>query len=237
MLPPGLLLDLDDTILTYDAIGAEAWRRTTNAYAAECGVADAEVLHQTLDEVRGWYWSDPERHRAGRLRLDDTRAEVTLMGLQRLGRDDAALARRVSDAYARERDALIGFFPGAREALEAFRAAGVKLALMTNGASAPQRHKLARFDLEGYFDTILVEGELGFGKPDTRVYTTALERLGLSAEQVWAVGDNLEWDVAGPQRLGIHGIWNDYRRRGLPEGSPVVPDRIIHSLGELVSEE
>ena len=43
--------------------------------------------------------------------------------------------------------------------------------------------------------------------------------------------------IAGPQRLGIHGIWNDYRRRGLPEGSPVVPDRIIHSLGELVSEE
>ena len=48
------------------------------------------------------------------------------------------------------------------------------------------------------------------------------------------VGDNLEWEVAAPQRLGIFSIWCDHAGAGVPEGSTVVPDRIIRSLGELL---
>ena len=33
------------------------------------------------------------------------------------------------------------------------------------------------------------------------------------------VGDNLEWEVAAPQRLGIHAIWLDAYKAGLPAGS------------------
>ena len=50
------------------------------------------------------------------------------------------------------------------------------------------------------------------------------------------VGDNLEWDVAAPQRLGIVGIWLDVLGTGLPEASAVTPDRIIRSLSELLPE-
>ncbi len=48
------------------------------------------------------------------------------------------------------------------------------------------------------------------------------------------VGDNLEWEVAAPQRLGITGIWHDWQDRGLPPGTNVRPDRIIRSLPELL---
>jgi len=47
------------------------------------------------------------------------------------------------------------------------------------------------------------------------------------------VGDNLEWDVEGPQRLGIRGIWIDIRGRGVPTKSEVPPFRVIRSLAEL----
>jgi putative hydrolase of the HAD superfamily len=47
------------------------------------------------------------------------------------------------------------------------------------------------------------------------------------------VGDNLEWDVAGPQRLGLSGVWIDRRGTGLPGDTTVRPDRIIGDLGEL----
>jgi putative hydrolase of the HAD superfamily len=232
-LPPGLLLDLDDTILTYDLVSADAWRRACAQHSGRCGVP-AEELYTVLGEVRAWYWSDPERHRQGRLRLEEARAELTLLGLQRLGVDDAALASALSTSYRDERDAAIDFFPGAREALEGFVRRGVRLALMTNGQSEHQRAKLERFDLERFFEVICIEGEMGFGKPDRRVFETALQGLSLRPEEVWAVGDNLEWDVAGPQNLGIYGIWNDYRRHGLPEGSAVRPDRVICSLAELL---
>lgn len=57
----------------------------------------------------------------------------------------------------------------------------------------------------------------------------------MTPDEAWSVGDSLENDVGGPQALGVFGIWHDHRREGLPEGSPVKPDRIVHSLAELVN--
>ena len=49
------------------------------------------------------------------------------------------------------------------------------------------------------------------------------------------VGDNLEADVLGAQQVGIHAIWMDADRAGLPDGTTIRPDRIIGSLSELLS--
>ena len=108
------------------------------------------------------------------------------------------------------------------------------MALVTNGESKTRRYKIKRFNLEKYFESILIEGELGFGKPDPRVYKLALSNLHLSAENVWMVGDNLEWDVKGPKQLGIYSIWFDYKRSGLPLNSSIRPDRIITEITELL---
>jgi len=82
----------------------------------------------------------------------------------------------------------------------------------------------------------LVEGEFGVGKPDDRVYLHALDQLNVKPEETWMVGDNLEWDVRTPQRLGIFGIWLDFAGQGLPENSLVHPDRIIRSLSEVTAQ-
>lgn len=117
-----------------------------------------------------------------------------------------------------------------------FKAHGVRLVLATNGTSEQQRSKIERFKLEEYFDGILVEGELGFGKPETAVYEKALEILDASPAEVWSVGDNLEWDVFAPQRLGITGVWHDYERRGFASNLGECPDRIIHDVSELSAD-
>ena len=48
------------------------------------------------------------------------------------------------------------------------------------------------------------------------------------------IGDNLEWEVVAPQRLGIYAVWMDVHGGGSPAGSPIKPDRIIRSLTELL---
>jgi putative hydrolase of the HAD superfamily len=107
---------------------------------------------------------------------------------------------------------------------------------MTNGEAKKQRNKVERFNLERFFKSILIEGDMGFGKPEEEVYKRAMRELALGPEEVWAVGDSLEFDIYGPQKLGIFGIWNDFSRQGLPVGSEVIPDRIIHDISELVEE-
>ena len=48
------------------------------------------------------------------------------------------------------------------------------------------------------------------------------------------VGDNLHWEIAAPQALGIKGVWVDWKGTGLPADTDVVPDRIFRSYTELV---
>jgi putative hydrolase of the HAD superfamily len=148
----------------------------------------------------------------------------------------ADLAIRIADRFTTYREEEMFVFPGAHEAIDALKALGVKLALVTNGAADTQRAKVERFALTHRFDHIQIEGEHGFGKPEERAYLHAMQALGVTAAESWMVGDNLEWEVVVPQRLGIYAIWIDVHGEGLPPDSTVKPDRIIRSLTELLPD-
>ncbi len=65
---------------------------------------------------------------------------------------------------------------------------------------------------------------------------TPWQALGVTAPETWMIGDNLEWEIVVPQRLGIYAIWIDVHGDGLPADTNVKPDRIIRSLTELLPE-
>jgi putative hydrolase of the HAD superfamily len=158
---------------------------------------------------------------------------VVRLALERLGIDDRSLAANIGDAYSHHRDIGMQPLPDAIDTVRWLKDAGCTLALLTNGAGPPQRTKIERFGLADFFDAILVEGEVGYGKPDARVYELALRRLDVAARDAWMVGDNLDWDVAAPQKLGVFSVWIDRHGRGLPQDSAVRPDRIIRALSDL----
>ena len=122
----------------------------------------------------------------------------------------------------------------AHATVDALRDAGVRLALVTNGAGVTQRAKIERFELAHRFHHIQIEGEFGQGKPELAVYRHALERLGVDAADAWMVGDNFEWEVVAPQALGMCGIWYDPFEAGVPTQATAKPTRIIKRLAELV---
>lgn len=233
-LPKAILFDLDDTILSYDNELDEVWSEVCDEFATRLDGVRPEALRAAIDEHRAWYWSDPDRHRRGRLDLELARREIVGGAFERLGLAMSPIAEELGLSYAKKRDAAIEPFPGALETLKIIRDRGVRLALVTNGNGEAQRRKIDRFGVEVYFDYVLIEGEFGAGKPEERVYRHALERLGARTDEAWMVGDNLEWEVAAPQRIGIFAIWMDSRRKGLPESTNIRPDRIISALPELL---
>jgi len=234
MLPKGILFDLDDTIIAFDGAANTARLQVCKKYYTECSLSNANDLFQAISTTSQWYWSDRDRHKAGRNNIDDARREIVNLALEKIGINDLPLAHNIANDFIKLREEMIELFPQAEETLEYLKNNNILLALMTNGESEKQRSKIKRFNLEKFFDIILVEGEIGYGKPDKEVYTMALDALNLEPDDVWAVGDNLEWDVWGPQQLGIYSIWNDYKKQGLPSTSDVVPDRVINSIAELI---
>jgi putative hydrolase of the HAD superfamily len=233
-LPKAVLLDLDDTILAFSEGADPCWRSICQRFAPRIEGLAPEKLFAAIKEGRAWFWGHPKRHRRGRLHPDQARREIVARAFSRLSIDAPRLANEIADTYTLEREDTIRPFPGAIKALRHLRDQGVRLALITCGNAEVQRGKIDRFGLAPLFDCILIEGEFGPGKPDERVYQHALDQLGVEAEETWMVGDNLEWDVQAPQKLGILGIWLDFAGSGLPETSPVRPGRVVRSLAELV---
>lgn len=231
--PRAILLDLDDTIIDDSSVVDSAWMTACEEAAAHAPGLEASALWTSIMEVREWYWSDAARHQAGRQDLRAAGTWIVAEALRRRGADQTP-AGMIANRYRDIRDESLCLLPGALEALEGMRAAGLRLALLTNGSAAGQRAKIERFGLARFFDHICVEGEFGWGKPDARVYAGALRALACEPRQAWMVGDNLEWDVAAPMRAGIWGIWLDPTGSGLPESPPVKPDRIVGSIAELL---
>jgi putative hydrolase of the HAD superfamily len=74
-------------------------------------------------------------------------------------------------------------------------------------------------------------------KSDVRFYMTALELLEAAPQETWMVGDDLVYDIATPQQLGITAIWFDPGRQGLPPTNTIQPDYVIHALSEVLDLE
>ncbi len=233
-LPSAILFDMDDTILDDTSGGPACWEEVCNHHHSQlAGVMPKQLCDSILNQAK-WYWSDVERHRVGRLNLTQARRDIVISALQKYGFDNSDTAYSIADLYTARREQLIQPFPGALESLQQLREKNIRLALITNGNGKAQRRKIDRFGLDRYFEVILIEGEFGVGKPDERIYRHALTQLDLLPSQVWMVGDNLEWDVAAPQRLGMLGIWNDFKACGLSVTANVRPDRVIQAITELV---
>jgi putative hydrolase of the HAD superfamily len=235
-LPRAILFDLDDTILAA-GLRPEVLELITAEFAAELAPLSPDEVAERLDAALAAFWSDPERHKIARFGLAEARRQVFAEAFAEIGAAHltAELAARLAAQFSAHRDRLTDFFPGARETIEALKARGVLLALVTNGDSATQRGKVERFSLASLFDHIQIEGEHDFGKPDERAYRHAMQALGVEPHETWMVGDHLEWEVVVPQKLGIFAIWHDATGHGLPADSAVRPDRIVRLISELLA--
>jgi len=237
-LPRAMLIDMDDTILSAYGRPEIAWHHVAAEFSGEFApLLPQQVANAVLDSARQFWGAAGAEWR---LKLEEARRIVVSNGFAALASNGHALpadlAIRIADRFTAYRDEEMFIFPGAHDAIDEFKARGVKLALVTNGAADTQRAKVERFALSHRFDHIQIEGEHGFGKPEERAYLHAMEALGVTASDTWMIGDNLEWEIVAPQRLGIYAIWMDVHGEGLPADSTVKPDRIIRSLSELLTD-
>ena len=73
------------------------------------------------------------------------------------------------------------------------------------------------------------------GKPSASYFAAACEALDTDPELCWMVGDDLDADIAGAQRLGMRTalVRTGKFRPDEVEASRVKPDGIVSSIGQL----
>ena len=123
--------------------------------------------------------------------------------------------------------------PEVMSTLEELRGRGYRMGLVSN---ISLRHTLVSEDLDRlglapFLDATVFSSEIGFRKPDPRIFQTALERLGSDPAETVFVGDRLLDDISGARAVGMRGVQTRQFRQ--EENPDVVPDAVIDHLSEL----
>jgi putative hydrolase of the HAD superfamily len=99
--------------------------------------------------------------------------------------------------------------------------AGFKLAVLSN-RTTPCHEYLGTLGLQGFFDFIVVAGEVSSWKPDPHIFRHTLQRLDVLPAQAMYVGDNYYADVVGAQGVGMRPVLIDPERIFLEPGCAVI---------------
>jgi putative hydrolase of the HAD superfamily len=228
-----VLFDLDDTLVAFETVRHSSWLQVCEEYHRAGARIPALNIFETIRKHNDMFWDDEKNRREGRLALEAARILVVSAAFSELGLPSQD-AKTLAERYSIVRIENMYVLPGVTNTLQSLLDRHYEMALVTNGESATQRKKLERFALARYFKHVLIEEEMGYGKPDQRIYLEALSRLHGSPGESWMVGDNVSLDIAAPQSLGIRGIWYCPGRIGLPLTAPAIPFKIVHGTEEIL---
>jgi putative hydrolase of the HAD superfamily len=105
---------------------------------------------------------------------------------------------------------------GAEEVVQALHGQ-VGLLVITNGLKEVQRPRLANSAIAAYIDAVVISDEVGFSKPDPRIFDIAFQKMDHPAkEEVLMVGDSLTSDMPGGIAYGIDTCWYNPDQRPRP---------------------
>lgn len=137
-----------------------------------------------------------------------------------------ATAGAIIDAWSRAEN--FGLYDDVLPCLRELRAAGIRMALLSNAIGHSLEEVVVHFALDEFVEAALSSAETGAAKPAPAMFAALLERLGVEPADAVMVGDSAEDDVRGALACGCGAILLD--RGGRATGVPVPR---IGSLAEL----
>jgi putative hydrolase of the HAD superfamily len=130
--------------------------------------------------------------------------------------------------------------PGAGELLHELRRRGYRLALVADGRPGTYLNVLTQHSLYALFEAFAISELLGTLKPDSRMFSHALQQLGIQPPdygRTVMVGNRLDRDVQGANLLGMVSVWMDWspRQAKTPADPSQRPRYTIHQPLELLA--
>jgi 2-haloacid dehalogenase len=124
-------------------------------------------------------------------------------------------------------------FPEVPDVLHRLKAAGFRLAILSNGSPPMLSAAVSAAEFGGLFDAVLSVEEVGVYKPGPAVYQLAVDRLDVAPGAITFQSSNA-WDAYAASAFGMKVVWcNRYGQAR--ERLPGAPDHELTSLAALPS--
>ncbi len=189
----GLILDWGGVLTTDLHSSMSAWADEEDVDLEQFAVVMREWLGQE-GEVESWV-NPVHALERGEMEVPDFETRLATGLSERLGKsiESVGLLKRLFAHFTHAHD-MTGLVRRAK-------AAGIRTALLSNswGNAYPEH----LFD--GMFDVVVISGDVGMRKPEERIFTHTLEKLGLPA-QTCAFVDDLRHNVDAAVSFGLVGI-------------------------------
>jgi putative hydrolase of the HAD superfamily len=124
--------------------------------------------------------------------------------IQRFARNTGFSEEVAAGAVAAVRNSIVALEPGVA-LLEWVRERGTPLYCISNMATATYEQLRPRHEFFDHFEDIVVSGYVKLIKPEAEIFTYALERFSLPANECLFLDDRPE-NVAAARELGIHAV-------------------------------
>jgi len=125
--------------------------------------------------------------------------------------------------------------------LSRLKTLGYKIGVVTDGLSVKQWEKLIRLGLEDMFDTVIISEDAGTEKPEPKIFQKACTDLGVEPGDCIYVGDRLDTDILGANRVGmvsvrlLRGKYKEQRPTGLQD-RPMYETKRLSEVLEILKE-
>jgi putative hydrolase of the HAD superfamily len=123
---------------------------------------------------------------------------------------------------------------GVFETLTALRDRSFHLGIVSNIDDDQLEHMVSLSKIEPYFDSILSSEYAQSCKPDLRIFTEAIRRADCAPNEAFFVGDSLQQDIPGANRMGMHSVLIWDRTDSDPPSKEGVPRSVIRRIPELL---
>jgi FMN hydrolase / 5-amino-6-(5-phospho-D-ribitylamino)uracil phosphatase len=214
--------DVDDTLYDFTAVSRRALEKVAERIREETGAAASAL---TVDDIIADLETTAVEMEHPYAHIGEFRRRSFTKTLARLGRHSPALADELNRIYVRHRFGEITPYADARPTLTALARSYI-LCAISNG-----EQELETLGLADLFKFMVTATEVGFQKPDPRIFQAATWRAGCVAKEMAHVGDSLAGDIAGAKAAGARAIW--FNPSGAARMGEVAPDAEVHALSEL----
>ena len=140
--------------------------------------------------------------------------------------EDSALRARLMNLYLS-----LSAYPEVLSTLQRLKAAGMKLAILSNGSPGMLSAAAGNAGIADLLDAVLSVEEVKIYKPHPSVYRLACKRLNVAADRICFLSSN-GWDAYAAKAFGFRVLWCN-RFGQAPEQIPETPDAQIATLAEL----